>query len=153
GVVGAMAAPEALLVRLGEVQYGERLAQAPRRVPALRLRVETAKELVALDAVRIAAEDLRLRFDGLVEVLRDVRGVELREDVAALFVVRVERLRGLVRVDGHLGLVQELLIELAELVEDLRERGAVLRFLRLIELELEVLLGAVVIALLAGELE
>ncbi len=102
----AVAPVEALLVGLGEVQHAERLAEAPRRVRPLRLGVEAPKELVALDAVRVLPEHLRLRADGLVEVLLHVARVELREDLGARPVLGVERLRRLVGVDGHLRLAR-----------------------------------------------
>ena len=148
GVVAAVPPVEALLVGLGEVQHGQRLAEAPRRIGLPRLGVEAPEELVALHAVRVALEDLRLRLHRLVEVLRHVAGVELGEDLGALLSVRVEGLRGLVGVDGQLRLVQELAIKLAELVEHLDDLRAVLRLLGVLELRFQQALDALVIALL-----
>jgi transcription elongation factor Elf1 len=56
--VGAHAAVEALLVRLGHVEVRQRLAEAPCRVCALRLGVELAERLVALDAYLDTAEEV-----------------------------------------------------------------------------------------------
>ena len=149
-VVGAVAKVEALLVGLGEIQDAERLTHAPRRVGALPFRIESAEQLVALHPVRVAAKDLGLRLHGLVQVLRDVARVELGQDLASLLVVRIEGLRRLVGVDGHLRLAEELVVQLGQLVEDLRDPRAILGFLRAVELELEHALDAVVIALLAA---
>ena len=55
--VGAHALEEALLVRLGEVQDEQRLAQAPGGVRALHLGVEPAEQLVRLGAIRVLAQD------------------------------------------------------------------------------------------------
>ena len=92
-------------------------------------------------------------FDRLVEVLLRVERVELRELLGARAILGVERLRGLVRVDRELGLVQVLLVELAELVEDANELVAVGRGLRLLDLQLEEPLDVVVSALAAIELD
>ncbi len=153
GVVRSVAPVEALLVGLGEVEDGEGLAEAPRRIGLARLGVEPPQELVALHAVRVTLQDLRLRLDGLLEVLRDVARVELREELGALPALGIERLGSLVGVDRELRLVQHLAIELSQLVEHLDDLGPVLCLLGLLELRLEQMLDAVVVALLAPQFD
>ena len=151
-VLREMAFVEALLVRLREVQDAERLAEAPGRVGALRLRVEPAKELVALHAVRVLPEHLRLRAHGLVEVVLDVARVEIGQDLVERLVVGIEGLRRLVGVDGHLRLAQRRPVELTELLQDDDELRAVVGLLRALELPVQEALDAGVIALLAAQI-